>query len=272
VDYHEISCAFASHAEWQAFSAANPWLIDPVYIQQVVEQVRHHGLRSEFHGDTPALDVEIIGDNYRETLTARGCTSRVRMVLDLLYQELGDDLSRRILMLEGVTPFALAVRGRWPFAVGTEYAPTAELRRAIFPIPHCDIQDCDYEAGVFDAVVSNDVLEHVPDLQAAVRETKRILKPGGVMIATFPFTFLQETQVKARFEAGGIVHLMEPEYHGNPIDPEAGSLVFQVPGWDILDLCRAAGFRRAEMIFISSAARGIVGARFAGGLVLRAQT
>jgi hypothetical protein len=27
------------------------------------------------------------------------------------------------------------------------------------------------------------------------------------------------------------IDLMEPECHGNPIDPSGGSLVFGIPGW-----------------------------------------
>ena len=45
---------------------------------------------------------------------------------------------------------------------------------------------------VFDAVLSADVLEHVPDIDAALRETVRILKPGGKLLATFPFLFERE--------------------------------------------------------------------------------
>jgi SAM-dependent methyltransferase len=40
--------------------------------------------------------------------------------------------------------------------------------------------------ATFDAVVSNQVLEHVPDLDAAAREIARVLKPGGVALHLFP--------------------------------------------------------------------------------------
>jgi len=37
------------------------------------------------------------------------------------------------------------------------------------------------------------------------------------------------------------------------MDPELGSLVFTIPGWDIIPNCREAGFARAEMILLASA-------------------
>jgi SAM-dependent methyltransferase len=40
--------------------------------------------------------------------------------------------------------------------------------------------------ATFDAVCSNFVLEHVPDLAAVSREIARVLKPGGVIIHLFP--------------------------------------------------------------------------------------
>jgi SAM-dependent methyltransferase len=38
----------------------------------------------------------------------------------------------------------------------------------------------------FDLVVSNQVLEHVEDLDAVLREIHRVLKPGGVVLSIFP--------------------------------------------------------------------------------------
>jgi SAM-dependent methyltransferase len=43
-----------------------------------------------------------------------------------------------------------------------------------------------YEDAWFDAVVSNQVLEHVADLDGALREVARVLKPEGLFIALFP--------------------------------------------------------------------------------------
>lgn len=43
-----------------------------------------------------------------------------------------------------------------------------------------------YPDASFDVVVALDVLEHVPDHEAAVREIARVLKPGGIFVATVP--------------------------------------------------------------------------------------
>jgi ubiquinone/menaquinone biosynthesis C-methylase UbiE len=44
--------------------------------------------------------------------------------------------------------------------------------------------------GAFDAVLCTEVLEHVPDPIAALRELTRVLRPGGIMILTSPFASL----------------------------------------------------------------------------------
>ena len=43
-----------------------------------------------------------------------------------------------------------------------------------------------FEDETFDVVVHNQVFEHVPDLDLALSEIARVLKPGGVMLGLFP--------------------------------------------------------------------------------------
>ena len=47
-----------------------------------------------------------------------------------------------------------------------------------------------FSTGSFDIVIASDILEHIPDDAAALREWQRILKPGGkliVFVPAFPF-------------------------------------------------------------------------------------
>lgn len=46
-----------------------------------------------------------------------------------------------------------------------------------------DACDLPFPDAAFDAVVANHMLYHVPDLPRAVREVRRVLRPGGVLLA-----------------------------------------------------------------------------------------
>ncbi|MEP7293206.1 MAG: class I SAM-dependent methyltransferase, partial [Chloroflexota bacterium] len=46
-----------------------------------------------------------------------------------------------------------------------------------------DAQQLPFEDGRFDVVMANHMLYHVPNIDAALLETRRVLKPGGVLIA-----------------------------------------------------------------------------------------
>lgn len=46
-----------------------------------------------------------------------------------------------------------------------------------------DVQALPYEDGAFDVVIANMMLYHVPDIAGALREIRRVLKPGGRFFA-----------------------------------------------------------------------------------------
>lgn len=43
--------------------------------------------------------------------------------------------------------------------------------------------------GVADAVLSTQVIEHLPDPDAAIAESTRVLKDGGLLFISFPFQY-----------------------------------------------------------------------------------
>jgi SAM-dependent methyltransferase len=64
--------------------------------------------------------------------------------------------------------------------------------------------------GTFDAVLCTQVLEHVPHPLAVLRELKRVLVPGGRLIATVPFVWEEHEQPHDffRYTRYGIGHLL----------------------------------------------------------------
>jgi SAM-dependent methyltransferase len=89
-----------------------------------------------------------------------------------------------------------------------------------------DITALTFKKDSLDLIVSSDVLEHVPKLEAAFKETARVLRPGGVHLFTVPPR--GETKRRAEVVNGEVKHLEPPEYHLDPLCPQ-GILAF----WDI---------------------------------------
>jgi hypothetical protein len=269
----EVEISFSRLEDWLRWRDANPWATDRAYVAELVRWCREHGVVSPFLGPLPPDRVSIGDANFRESFRAGGFNPRLRTVLDLLAQGPVEGVpaaALRIYAPEAVTPFALALRGRYPRFWGSEYLPDAGDRRRHFPIPHEDLAHLSFPDGGFDVVVCNEVFEHVPALDAALAEIARVLRPGGVLLATFPFAYnQQDTIVKAVLEGVEVRHLREPEYHPNPVDPR-GSLVYQIPGWDVLELARKSGFAHAEHRFVSSRVRGICATELAGIFLMRA--
>jgi len=260
-----------SLTEWQSFVAAHPHIRDLAESNRIVAHCLAKGINSHFLGTIPPSNVAVLGPNLREQFHAAGFNPRQRALLDVLTETVGDRSPHTVAIYahEALTPLALALRGRYARFLGSEYAPTEAQRNRIYPVPSIDITKSGLPDNSFDIVLSGDVLEHVPNLPAALADTARILAPGGKLIASLPFApFHAETTIKARLTNGTIQHLAPPEYHGNPMDPAQGSLVFQIPGWDILSQAKEAGFTDAHMLFWSSTLRGLAAGPDLAGILL----
>jgi SAM-dependent methyltransferase len=124
--------------------------------------------------------------------------------------------------------------------------PPGEYQRGI----QCqDVQRLTYRDDSFDLCTSTEVFEHVPDDRRGFAEICRVLRPGGRLIFTVPLeVHAPHTVERAKLlPDGSIEHLLEPEYHGDPIRADGRILAFRNYGADIVDRLRTAGFRTARL-------------------------
>jgi SAM-dependent methyltransferase len=201
--------------------------------------------------------------NWREWLVCMRCgmNSRQRLMAKLVQQVTLDLPHPRIYLMEQVTPIFDWVRGLPGVEVhGSEYLGHAyQGGQHVGGLRHEDVMQLSYAGDSFDLIVSNDVMEHIPDPQKALQECFRVLKPGGEVLATFPFhVTLERTVVRATLTEDRVAHLLPPQYHGNPVSSD-GSLVFHDFGWDLLRQMRAARFEPAVCEFYASDEFGHVG-------------
>ena len=250
-------------ALWQREHAA--W---PHQIAQAMKRLALAGLRDPLgEAVVPPEQLEVRDTNYRETIAVRGVVSRQRAQLLVLRQliasgELPPLAEMRLYVSEAVTGYADTLRQHCPELRCSEYLPEQDhwLRGAV---ANRDIRQLTLPPASMQCLICNEVLEHVEVLPQALESLAEVLTLGGYMLATVPLAYgQQESIVKARWRGEGQEPelLMEPEWHGDPVHPEKGSLVYRIPGWELLDQLKAAGFRDAAIHAVSSERYGVLGA------------
>lgn len=183
--------------------------------------------------------------NLRETVNCpkTGFNTRMRAAVHAVkYFE--KDRAAGIYIAEQKTPLFKYLESYYADVTGSEYlgdiVPLGS--RNAEGLRNEDATQLTFADYSFDVALSFEVLEHIPDYRKALHETRRVLRQGGRFYFTAPFVpSWQETIVRAKIESGEIVHILEPEYHGDPVRAE-GILCFQHFGWDIVDSLAEAGF------------------------------
>ena len=190
--------------------------------------------------------------NWRETLQCPICgfNNRNRKIIEIVNENVKKDSS--IYITEFITSLFRRLKYLYPDIVGSEYiADNIPSGSKVGGVLHEDLMQLSFKDKSFDFVLSFDVLEHVIDYKKALQEITRVLKDDGTAIFTVPFRYDQnEDEVRAVMKDGQIEYLMEPEYHGNPMSSK-GSLVYTIPGWDLIDYAKSIGLEITAFFYTS---------------------
>ncbi|MDQ3986392.1 MAG: class I SAM-dependent methyltransferase [Actinomycetota bacterium] len=105
-----------------------------------------------------------------------------------------------------------------------------------------NLQDWKLPEGRYDAVVAIEVLEHVENPSAFIRNARKIVKPGGVVLVTTPNVISVESR-KRMLRSGEFAFFGIGELH------HSGHLSI-LPYWLMEELVRKEGFEVLEMVFM----------------------
>jgi SAM-dependent methyltransferase len=271
----ELTVHFYDQSEWLAWRKEHYSSFDR-WRNAVLNDVNEIGYFEPLIGTQVTPGEFTVSKSLRESIAHRQINSRKRAML-LEIDRLGKEgpphsgISTRIFAPEARSRIARFFAENFSGFRGSEYMPDPDTRCRFPDVTHVDLQNMPFDSGTFDLVFSGEVLEHVADLDRCLIEMARVLTSTGRMVATIPFRYNDhESIVCATVEPDGTVrHLREPIYHADPMNPK-GALVFTLPGWDILDRCRKAGFADAAMTMHVSSRFGIAADDLPGVILLTA--
>lgn len=123
----------------------------------------------------------------------------------------------------------------------SEYEPEGKTGTLVQGVRNESLTDLTYPDASFDLVLTSETLEHVPSLDAALREIKRVLVPGGWHVFTIPWLpTVPATFARASVATDGTIEHELPLIHHPGGD--LGYPVFTEFGLDLPMILETAGF------------------------------
>lgn len=109
------------------------------------------------------------------------------------------------------------ISDEWPYEITCCDLDEPALRKIGEESPHfkrviSDATDLPFPDGEFDALYAGEIMEHVIDPGGAVREWKRVVRPGGLMIVTTPNAGRLLNRVNREREVVNPEHINEMTY------------------------------------------------------------
>ncbi|MBL9137235.1 MAG: methyltransferase domain-containing protein [Verrucomicrobiales bacterium] len=194
-----------------------------------------------------------------------GLNCRQRSCFHILVDALGLPRDADIYCTEQNGALFRQIRRAFPRSVGSEFLGDQIPLGGLTPegIRNEDITRLTFRDSSLDCIFSLDVLEHVPQYQAALSEFARCLKPGGRLLLTVPFDFAKDaTVVRASVRTDGTIEHHLPPVHRGESDQPQDTLCFHEFGWDLLDAMREAGFNDVAAHIFTAPAYGYIGLQY----------
>lgn len=207
----------------------------------LIEPISHHYISPD--------RIHIQASNLRESISASGCVSRNRAVLRAMELVCGSAASIQELsigLLEGVTGMATWMKRHVPGLTSMNTLVEVLTSARQDPEAATALATLREQGGDFDVLLLQDRMAGVGNAEEFLAGLHGFVREGGRVLATFPMAY-------------GQMASLSRETHGEPI---------LVPGWEILDQARQAGFRQASMHLIAAWKYGILAGTLPGVLVL----
>ena len=101
----------------------------------------------------------------------------------------------------------------------SQYHPDHPLGETVDGIRNENIENLTFEDSSIDIFVHLDVMEHIFDQLAAIREMFRVIRPGGAIFFTVPVhKDKRESVCRAKMDDNGVIdYLLPDEYHSSPV-------------------------------------------------------
>ena len=128
----------------------------------------------------------------------------------------------------------------------SEFHPEYKFGQNVNGTRNENLEGLTFSDESFDLIITSDVLEHVSDLEKALSEIYRVLKPDGYHIFTIPVDY-SVTKTRQRVLVGvdgKLNHLLPPVIHGDDI--RDGILVYRDFGTDINKILKRHGLKCRE--------------------------
>ncbi|HSC37624.1 MAG TPA: methyltransferase domain-containing protein [Chitinophagaceae bacterium] len=182
--------------------------------------------------DKAALEKNKVIAGYGENIVCPNClsTARERLIKALLETRF-DIGHKKILHLSPEAPVYQYIKDKAD-VVAADYMP-GFYKNTAKSIRFADATRLAYDNAAFDMVIANHIMEHIPDDRSAMREIRRVLKPGGVAILQVPFS----TSIASTLED---IHINNPESQSALFGQKDHVRIYQLDNY--LQRLREAGF------------------------------